>query len=357
MVWDELKKPIVGLSPMDGVTDASFRFITKKFGNPDVMFTEFVSTDGICHSAVRLFRDLIFVEEERPIIAQVFGNTPKTFRITAVLLCELGFDGIDINMGCPANSVAQRGGGAALITTPKLAQSLVKATKQGIEDWNNGAAIEDLPFTDAFKKEVKQRKTKHSKKYTDRNRKIPVSVKTRIGFSSPVIGEWIPALLETQPSVISIHGRTLKQQYGGKADWSEIGKAVELAKGSDVRIFGNGDVSTRDDALERVKTYGVDGVLIGRSSFGNPWVFKSPYGAPTWEMRKEAAVAHTLYYEKLYGNGYFLPMRKHLGWYVKDIRNASEVRQRLFQANSSSEVKRIFKRVAPSGFEPETFRM
>jgi len=342
-LWQRLNKPIVGLSPMDGVTEVVYRSIQKKYGNPDLIYTEFTSVEGICNNAEKLLRDFSYTEGQRPIIAQVFGVTPEYYRQTAVLLCELGFDGIDINMGCPAKSMHKQGSGANLIRTPGLAQEIVRQTKQGIEDYYNGMRSKDCPdISHRIVKEVEAR----AKLVQNRPAKIGLSIKTRVGFSDPVTEEWIKTLLETQPEAIALHGRTLKQQYSGEANWEEIGKAVKIAQGSGTLILGNGDVNSYQEALEKIDKYGVDGVLIGRASFGNPFVFLPEGTNPNKNIFK-VALEHSQLYEKEYfdqENNRFLPMRKHLGWYVKGIEQAKQVRMELFRANSSEDVERIFKK-------------
>jgi len=342
-LWQRLNKPIVGLSPMDGVTEVVYRTIQKKYGNPDLIYTEFTSVEGICHNAEKLLRDFLYTEEQRPVIAQVFGVTPEYYRQTAVLLCELGFDGIDINMGCPAKSMHKQGSGANLINTPELAQEIVNQTKQGIEDYYNGMRSKNCPdISPRIVKEVERR----AKLVKNRPVKIGLSVKTRVGFNNPVTEEWIKTLLETGPEAIALHGRTLKQQYSGEASWEEIGKAVEIAKGSGTLILGNGDVNNYQEALDKINKYGVDGVLIGRASFGNPFIFL-PEGKKPAKSIFEVALEHSKLYEKGYSDqerNRFLPMRKHLGWYVKGIDQAKQVRMELFRANSSEDVERIFKK-------------
>jgi nifR3 family TIM-barrel protein len=342
-LWQRLNKPIVGLSPMDGVTEVVYRSIQKKYGNPDLIYTEFTSVEGICHNAQKLLRDFSYTEEQRPVIAQVFGVTPEYYRQTAVLLCELGFDGIDINMGCPAKSMHKQGSGANLINTPELAQEIVRQTKQGIEDYYNGMRSKDCPdISPRIVKEVEAR----AKLVQNRPTKIGLSVKTRVGFSDPVTKTWIKTLLETGVEAIALHGRTLKQQYSGEASWEEIGKAVKIAQGSGTLILGNGDVNSHQEALEKIDKYGVDGVLIGRASFGNPFVFL-PEGITPSKSIFEIALEHSQLYEKEYSDqerNKFLPMRKHLGWYVKGIDQAKQVRMELFRAESSVDVERIFKK-------------
>jgi len=336
---------------MDGITDTVFRTIVKKYGNPDIMYTEFSSVEGICHGATALLRDFLYEKSQRPIIAQIFGKTPQSFYQTAILLCELGFDGIDLNMGCSAKNVANSGSGAALIETPKLAQKIVNATKKGVEDWINGKNLNDcVDITDKIRDEIKNRKSKLPAKYKDK-REIPVSVKTRIGVDEIVTTDWINTLLETKPAAIAVHGRTLKQAYTGKANWEEIAKAAELAKNSETIILGNGDVKSRQDAEDKAKQFGVDGVLIGRAVFGNPFVFqKKADNGPSADNKKskifQIALEHAKLFEQTYQNNQkytFLPMRKHLAWYVKGIEGAAKIRSELVRTNSSEEVEVIFK--------------
>lgn len=328
---------------MDGVTDHPYRHIQKKYGKPAVLYTEFTSVEGVCHGANRLLQDFLYDETQRPIVAQIYGTTPDYFRQTAIILCKLGFDGIDINMGCPAKNVAHSGAGAALIQTPDLAQQIIQATKTGIHEWQNGTDVSDCPdITPKIAAEVEKRHKLLPTAYQNRDRIIPVSVKTRIGYNAPVINEWIPCLLETEPATIALHGRTLKQQYSGKANWEEIGKAAELCSQTKTRILGNGDVQSLQEAHEKVDTYGVDGVLLGRCTFGNPFVFLEE--SPKHPTAFEVAVEHAQLFEETYKDierYAFLPMRKHLGWYVRGVPSASEIRVQLFQSNSAAEVQTI----------------
>ena len=342
--WHQLEKPIVALAPMDGVTDQAYRFIHKKYGRSPVVYTEFTSVEGVCHGADRLLKDFLYDETQRPIVAQVYGTTPDFFRQTATLLCELGFDGIDINMGCPAKNVAHSGAGAALINTPKLAQEIVRATKAGVEDWLNGKTTADCPdITSGIAAEVQKRHQNLPVAYQQK-RSLPVSVKTRAGYDKPVIESWIPALLEVEPVVIAIHGRTLKQHYSGLASWEEIAKAAELVHQTNTIILGNGDTVNYAHALERCQTYGVDGVLLGRATFGNPYVLRKEL-SPSDPSLFAIALEHAYLFENIYQDAErynFLPMRKHLGWYVKSVHNASEIRKKVFASESAQQVEEIF---------------
>ncbi|MDQ3009023.1 MAG: tRNA-dihydrouridine synthase [bacterium] len=342
--WTTLATPIIGLSPMDGVSDHPFRYIQKKYGRPAVLYTEFTSVEGVCHGAKQLLKDFSYDETQRPIIGQIYGTTPEYFRQTAIVLCQLGFDGIDINMGCPAKNVAHSGAGAALIKTPALAQEIIKATKHGVEQWQNGATAADCPdIVASIVTEVETRQSQLPEIY-QQVRQIPVSVKTRVGFDQPVIAEWIPTLLEMEPAAIALHGRTLKQQYGGLANWELIGQAKELARSTNTKLLGNGDIHSITEAQEKISTYGLDGVLIGRATMGNPYLYYSESELPTAPSIFEIALEHSELFEKIYADEEkysFLPMRKHLGWYVKNIPDASQIRIELFKASTSQEVKII----------------
>ncbi len=342
--WNQLSLPIIGLSPMDGVTDHPFRHIHKKYGKPAVMYTEFTSVEGVCHGALRLLEDFLFDETQRPIVAQIYGTTPSSFRQTATVLCELGFDGIDINMGCPAKNVAHRGAGAALIATPDLAQEIVKETKAGVQDYLNGKRARDcVDIIESIWREVEERHSQLPLEYQQPHH-VPVSVKTRVGFQEPVISDWVQTLLEVEPAVIAVHGRTLKQQYGGQANWDLIAEGAKHTRETDTLYFGNGDVGNYEQALEKVMTYGVDGVLLGRAAFGNPLVFLPEDEQPDLNIF-EVALEHARLYEQTYSHKEkysFLPMRKHLGWYVKAIPNATEIRVKIFQSESADQVEELF---------------
>ena len=300
--WGKLKKPIIGLAPMDGVTDAPMRFITAKYGKPDVIFTEFVSADGIKHGAKRLLRDFKFDEIERPVVAQLFGGDPEAFFEVAKLIVKMGFDGVDINMGCPARKVAGRGEGAGLIKDPDLAAKIIAAVKKGVDG------------------------------------KIPVSVKTRIGYDQ-ADSSWWQFLASQDLAVVTVHGRTFKQLYQGKADWEAIARAATLIKQSGTIFLGNGDVESIADAKEKIEKYGVDGVLIGRAAQGNPWVFRGV--GVNKEEKLKVALEHSRKFEEIFPEDRFFIMRKHLAWYARGFDGASELRQKLVVTNSADEVEKV----------------
>ena len=215
--WRNIPRPIIGLSPMDGVTDASFRFITAKHGRPDVILTEFVNIQSAIYAPELMLKDLTYAEIERPVVAQIYGKTPELFYKVAHIVGELGFDGLDINMGCPARKVAAAGCGAALIREPELARAIIQATRQGLQDWYNGQSLKSLgirPYAiEAFKAANRGRAGIDT--IVDR-RLLPISIKTRIGYDRIVVKDWISTLLEERPAAITLHGRTLQQGYKGE---------------------------------------------------------------------------------------------------------------------------------------------
>lgn len=329
-----VKKPFFVLAPMANVTDAVFRRVIMKYskyggrdvsndskvslpaealrvGGPDVTWTEFVSADGLCHPEGRkaLLRDLSFTEEERPIVAQLFTSLPSKMFEAAKLVAELGFDGIDINMGCPDKNVMKQGAGANLMKDPKLAQAIIKAAQEGI------AAS---------------------------GKKLPVSVKTRLGFNEDVLEEWLPKLLEMEPAVIIVHARTKKEMSKVPARWERVKAAVEIAKGSGTLIIGNGDVKNLEDAENKVRETGADGVMLGRAIFGNPWLFDKKKTAVTVEEKLKAVIFHTQLFEEVWGvTKSFELMKKHYQAYVNHFPQAKELRVELMSCHRASDVERV----------------
>lgn len=327
--WEKLKKPILALAPMADVTDCAFRNVISKYGKPDIMWTEFVSVEGLCSSGKeRLLIDLKYSDSERPIVAQIFGADPDKFFKVAGLCKELGFDGIDINMGCPDKSINKQKAGADLINNPKLAKEIVLATKEGALG-------------------------------------LPVSIKTRIGYNKPDVDGWIGALLETKPVAVIVHGRTKKEMSKVPAHWDQIARASELAKGTGVLVLGNGDVKSLKDAYAKTEQFGVDGVMIGRGIFGNPWLF-SEYNRKcaigdcgkfhdenrfcdfretiSLKERLTVLLEHTKLFEQEFsGIKSFAVMKKHFKAYVEGFDGAKDLRMKLMESENSKEVEDILK--------------
>ncbi len=339
--WDKLNKPIIGLSPMDGVTDAAFRYITDKYSKPDILFTEFTSVEGIAAGADKLLSAFVYHKSSTPIVGQIFGSTPSDFYKTAFVLAELGFDGIDINMGCPDPHVAKKGGGAGLIKTPDLAKEIIFATQNGSEDFASGIKIGKIGLPISITSWIKKYKEKNN--ISTRKILLPVSVKTRIGYDEIVTESWIETLLSTNPANITLHGRTLKQLYSGEANWEEIAKAAKLVKKTTTTLLGNGDIKSVDDAIEKISHYKTDGALIGRAAFGKPEIFSSKEIALNEKLK--IAIEHCEVFEKLTPELNFLSVRKHLAWYCKGFDNASDKRMALMLSSNSKEVRKIIESV------------
>ena len=337
--WKNLKTPIIGLSPMDGVTDAAFRYMTAKTGKPDVIYTEFVNVEGLARGAVSMLDHFMYNKIERPIVAQIYGIETESFYKVALMCCYLGFDGIDINMGCPANKVARRNSGAGLIRVPEQAKKIILTVKQAAQDWADGITLEKADIRPKIVNALKQMKPRAAKRQL-----LPVSIKTRTGIDKIIAKEWIKELLSESPAVITLHGRTLKQMYAGEANWEVIGEVAKIVKKTDTLFLGNGDVKSVADAKEKIKTYKVDGVLVGRATCGNPWFFSGL--EPTIKDRFKAAIDHARCFEEMSMKHAFFAMRKHLAWYCKGFDGARELRAQLMQTNNSEEVEKIF-----SGFK------
>jgi len=307
--WKKLKRPFFVLAPMADVTDPPFRQIIARYGKPDVMYTQFVSADGLCSRGRSvLLHDLRYSEEERPIVAQLFGAHPDKMHDAAALVQALGFDGVDINMGCPDKNVEKQGAGAALMKNPKLARELIRAAKAGAP-------------------------------------KLPVSIKTRIGYRQNEIATWILALLEGEPAVITIHARTRQEMSKVPARWDTVREAVTIAKGSGTFIVGNGDVFDVEDARKKVLETGCDGVMFGRAIFGNPWLFAKGEIHPKLAERLRVLNEHIKAFEIILGEVKPFPiMKKHFKSYLGFFPGAKELRAQLMECKNANDVRRAIER-------------
>lgn len=323
--WKQLPKPILVLAPMADVTDAPFRRLIAKYssherkdgtpGGPDVMWTEFVSADGLKLASEegkkKLMEDLKYSEEERPIVAQLFSATPEYMESASSLCAELGFDGIDINMGCPDRSIEKQGCGAVMIKNPENAAEIIRAAKRGAPG-------------------------------------LPISVKTRLGYNTDELEEWLPAILKESPAVVTVHARTRKEMSKVPARWERIKRAVEIrnALDSETLIFGNGDVVSIEDAHAKAKLSSADGVMLGRAIFGNPWLFhpEKDLSTVSLEERLSVMVEHARLFEELLPFKNFAIMKKHYKAYANGFAGAKELRVALMDTNNSDEVEAVVKR-------------
>ncbi len=325
--WNKLPKPMMVLAPMADVTDAPFRRVIAKYskhkrtdgtlGGADVTWTEFVSADGLVCADIlgkeKLLADLMYSEFERPIVAQLFTSKPNHMEKAARLCLELGFDGVDINMGCPDRTIEKQGCGSALIKNPSLARELIRAAKQGAK--------------------------------SNQTDGIPVSVKTRLGYNQDILEDWLPELLLEKPAVITIHARTRKEMSKVPARWERIKKAVEIRNdiGAETFIIGNGDVMSVEEGRRKASLSGADGVMLGRAIFGNPWLFNPLIKKDDISPRDKLMVMleHSKLFVRLLPFKNFSIMKKHYKAYVNGWSGAAKLRAELMQQQTVEDVEKI----------------
>lgn len=314
--WAKLKRPFFVLAPLANVTDFAFRQFMVKYRKPDVLWTEFVAADGLCHPKGReaLIQDLKFADNERPIVAQLFTGHPEKMFEAAKLVKELGFDGVDINMGCPDKNVMKQGAGAACMKDPELAQKIIRAAFAGVR--------------------------------ADGREPIPVSVKTRLGTNKDELETWLPKIFETRPAAVTLHLRTKKEMSLVPAHWERMARAVELRNvtSPETRILGNGDVKSVAEARKKCEETGCDGVMLGRGVFGNPWLFDEGKQTVTVRERLEAILHLTELFEQTWGDTKsFEILKKHFQAYIVGFPKARELRNELMLTHSASEVRHCIK--------------
>ncbi|MFA1821757.1 tRNA dihydrouridine synthase [Virgibacillus oceani] len=307
--WRELPKPFFILAPMEDVTDVVFRHVVSEAARPDVFFTEFTNSESYCHpegkQSVR--GRLTFTEDEQPIVAHIWGDKPEYFRQMSIGMAEQGFRGLDINMGCPVPNVATKGKGCGLIRRPEVAADLIQAAKTG---------------------------------------GLPVSVKTRLGYTNvDEWHDWLMHVLKQDIVNLSIHLRTKKEMSKVDAHWELIPEIKKLRDevAPDTLLTINGDIPDRQTGLELINQYGVDGVMIGRGIFKNPFAFeKEPKDRSSKELLNLLKLHLDLFdkYSKIETRP-FRPLRRFFKIYVRGFRGASELRNELMTTESTDEVRKL----------------
>lgn len=309
--WSQ--KPLFISAPMSNISDAAMRRILASCGKPDIIYTEFVAVNGLCSQGrEKLLPDLAYSEGERPIVAQLFGRKPEHFREAGALVRELGFDGIDINLGCPDKNVLKQGAGSALIGEKDLVGEILSATKEG-----SG---------------------------------LPVSLKTRIGREEDETEDWIAALAAMKPAALILHGRTRRAMYRSRANWDSIALAAQICHEYGLPLIGNGDITSFDQAREFQKRYHTDGIMVGRALLGNPWFFneQNPKESLPLERILTTLLEHARLYEALYSDPRaFKAIRKHLKSYLHDFPGAKQLRNALVHSENAAEVERIIEEFMP----------
>jgi tRNA-dihydrouridine synthase len=305
---DPSKRPFFVLAPMDDVTDTVFRRIIAECAAPDLFFTEFVNVDGLqSPGRPRLVKRIQFTDAEQPLVAQIWGKDPENYRKTAAELVEMGFKGIDINMGCPIKNVVANGCCSALINDRELAVKIIKATQEGAAG------------------------------------RVPVSVKTRLGFNEVDLS-WHELLLQQNLSMLTVHGRTRKEMSEVPAHWDVIGQVRELRDklAPDTLIVGNGDVESCEHGLELAKTHLLDGIMIGRGIFKDPYIFagKSPWPDKTREQRIALYHRHVQLFADTWTDQdrRVAMLNKFCKVYIQHFDGAKELREKLMHAETAAEL-------------------
>ncbi|MCM3295407.1 tRNA-dihydrouridine synthase [Staphylococcus capitis] len=307
--WSELPRPFFILAPMEDVTDIVFRHVVSEAARPDVFFTEFTNTESYCHpEGIHSVRGrLTFSEDEQPMVAHIWGDKPEQFRKMSIGLKEMGFKGIDLNMGCPVANVAKKGKGSGLILRPERAAEIIQATKEG---------------------------------------GLPVSVKTRLGYYEiDEWKDWLKHVFEQDIANLSIHLRTRREMSKVDAHW-ELIEAIktmrdEIAPHTLLTI--NGDIPDRQKGLELANKYGVDGVMIGRGIFHNPFAFEKEPREHTSEELLDLFRLHLSLYEK-YSNEetqQFKALRRFFKIYIRGIKGASQLRHKLMSTETIDEAREL----------------
>ena len=286
-----LPRPIFILAPMDDVTDTVFRQIIADLAPPDLYFTEFVNVDGLqSQGREKLLKKLRFTDKERPIVAQLWGTNPENFYKTVKEVKQMGFDGVDLNMGCPVKNVVKAGACAALINNRELAAEIIDASREASRSTDSTSSLQASSG--------------------QAGKQFPVTVKTRVGFNTTDMS-WIEFLLSKKLDLLSIHGRTAKQLSKVPPNWDLIGRAREMRDllCPATLVVGNGDVMSRQQGLELAKKYKLDGIMVGRGVFEDPFLFAnpldsgSPWSSYTWEQKIDLYRKHIELFANTWKNG------------------------------------------------------
>lgn len=314
--WQELPKPFFVLAPMDDVTDSAFRRLVATVAAPDVYFTEFGNVTGMQSAGRVKVGEKFYLHPSElgtKTVAQLWGNNPDHFYQTAKDLRQAGFVGFDINMGCPEKNIVSRGCCSGLINNPTLAAEIIAATKDGSDG-------------------------------------LPVSVKTRIGFKTIITEEWLGFLLGQDLTALTIHGRTQKEMSKVPAHWDEIGKAVALRNklAPQTILIGNGDVLSRKQGLDLAKQYSLDGIMIGRGIFHDPWIFSIALYQPTINEKLATLIHHIDLHWATWGDSKsFFPLKRFFKIYVSGFAGASELRQSLMETTTHNQAKALIQSFTP----------
>lgn len=317
--WKKLKRPIIALAPMAGITDQPFRQICRGYG-ADVVYSEMASTSAIFYNKKKTIGITRFnSRKESPYVVQLFGDKPEHFLFAAKIIAkQIRPDGIDINFGCPARKIIACGSGAVLMDNVKLAREIIIATLEGVAGPSG----------------------------SDEASKIPVSIKIRAGVKKTTALDFVKKIKNLPISAIMIHGRTLEQGFTGAPDYEMMRKIKDEV---DIPVLANGGILKPEDAKIMLEKTGADGIGLAQGVLGKPWLFKQvkdylikgSYAEFELSEIKKVAIRHAEMMYKKRGKQGVIEMRKHLVWYFKGFSGASELRRKLVHVKTISEIKKI----------------
>ncbi|HNV97066.1 MAG TPA: tRNA-dihydrouridine synthase [bacterium] len=324
--WLSIRKPILALAPMAGITDPAYCTICKKNG-ADVVYTEMISADGLHYDSKKTLDMLKILPGEKPVVVQLFGKDPEKFVKATKIVTNLGFSGIDINFGCPAKKVAGHGGGATLMRDLNLCYKIIKSVCDNT----------NLPVSIKVRTSIKSESVK--------NKKLEVKSKKQIIKSIDLIKK----IKDLNVTTIMIHGRSYEQGFAGEIDYNYIKNVRKYFNGI---IIANGNINTPEIAKKTLELTLADGLGIARGVYGKPWIFsqirnyleKNKYSEKSWEQIKKIALEHAKLNYKSKGDYGFVEIRKHLLFYTKNQENAKEMRKELVNVKTIKDIEKIFKK-------------
>ncbi len=335
--WQKLNKPILALAPMAGITDIAFRQMCKQFG-ADVIFTEFASSDALIYESQKTFDMIKYKDEERPVVVQIFGNNPESMAKGAKICEKLGFDGIDINFGCPAYKVVKHGGGVSLMREPDKCREIVKAVIDAV----------DIPVSIKIRSSISREVTKTKK---TRNASIPdISDPADCGIKEDIDSitaiEFVSALADLDIAAIMIHARSYERPFDG---YPQVDIVKKLRKVYNGILIHNGGIYTPEIAKELLEATGADGLGLARGAWGQPWLFQQikdylatgKYHKPSTKEIKKVILKHAKKAFDQKGERGVIELRKHLSWYIKGWPEAKKMRNELMQVKDYKSIKNI----------------
>lgn len=322
--WLQIKKPILALAPMEGVTDSAFRTLCREQG-ADVVYTEFMAAEALVHGAPSMLKKMRFFEHERPIVCQIFGKTPESFAIAAQKVQELGFDGIDLNFGCPARKVVRHGSGAALLRQPHFARRLIEAALDKIT----------IPLSIKVRSSIRTQTATENPDCQERSTALDL----------------VDAICDLPVAAVMVHGRNFEQGHNGEVDTAMIRAVKEKFSGL---VLANGGIMTPERVQSMLTETGADGVGIARGSWGQPWIFSQARQLlehqryhPTDQATIAAVIRrHARLLLETKGDHGLIEFRKHLARYTQGYRNASQIRRQAVMVATMNDVEVVIKQLA-----------